>query len=162
MKIDFTKEWCMRMSYIEGDSLIGAGLYSLDPATGHNNDVALETATCDDSNVVFGRFVRLLRRRQGLTVEKLASDADVDISELVEIEDDTRYKPAPRTVYQLANFFGLEQNNFMQIAGLTAPKDSRLNNEAIRFAARSDPIAQLTPEEQAALEDFVAVLNMQK
>ena len=50
----------------------------------------------------------------------------------------------------------------MQVAGLTAPKDARLFDEAVRFAARSEPTAALTPAEGAALEAFVAVLSEQK
>ena len=162
MKIEFTKEWCMRMAHIEGDSAIGAGLCALDPAFEHETETASEAGVVDESNFVFGRFVRLMRRRHGMTVEKLALDADVEITDLVEIEDDARHKPEPRTVYQLANFFKVPESNLMQIAGLTAPRDSHLLNEAIRFAARSDPVAQLTLEERTALEEFVAVLNDQK
>ena len=47
-------------------------------------------------------------------------------------------------------------------AGLAAPKDARLFDEGVRFAARSESTAALTPEEGAALEAFVAVLSEQK
>ena len=160
MRIDLTKEWCMRMAELEGDSAIGAGLYALDP-TFEYGPVA-STINTEESNIVFGRFVRLMRRNHGLSVEKLAEDANVDVTDLVEIEDDARHKPEPRTVYQLANFFKVPQASLMQIAGLTTTKDSRLNTEAIRFAARSDPVAKLTLEERAALEAFVSVLSEQK
>jgi HTH-type transcriptional regulator, competence development regulator len=160
MKIELTKEWCMRMAQLEGDAAIGAGPYAFDPTFDH--EPVSDAAAPDESNVVFGRFVRLMRRRNGLTVEKLAQDADVEVTDLIEIEDDTRHKPEPRTVYQLAQYFKVPQNNLMQVAGLTAPRDTNLLNEAIRFAARSDPVAQLTPEEQAALEAFVVILNEQK
>ena len=100
-----------------------------------------------------------MRRNGGLTVEKLADDADVDIAELVGIEDDTHYKPEVRTVYQLANFFDVPRVNLLQLARLALPRDDRLNEEAVRFAARSEPIAALTPEERTALEAFVAVLS---
>lgn len=158
MKVEFTKEWCLRMAQLEGDSAIGAGVYALDPTFDHEPGVSVP----DESNVAFGRFVRLMRRHRGVSLEKLAEDADVDITDLVEIEDDTRHKPEPRTVYQLANYFRVPEVNLLQIAGLTAPKDPHLLGEAIRFAARSDPVAQLTPEERAALESFVAVLSKQK
>ena len=38
-------------------------------------------------------------------------------------------------------------------------KDAKLFDEGVRFAARSEPTAKLTPEEGAALEAFVAVLS---
>lgn len=153
MRIEFTKDWCMRMAQLEGDSAIGAGVHGADPMFVH------EAVVLEESNIVFGRFIRLMRRRQGLTVEKLAEDADIEITDLVEIEDDARHKPEPRTVYQLAHYFRVPEANLMQIAGLTTPKNSHLLDEAIRFAARSDPVEQLTPEERAALEAFVVVLS---
>jgi len=160
MKIEFSKEWCMRMARMEGDATIAAGTYALDPV--FTQEQRYKELVIEDSNVVFGRFIKLMRRRRGITTEKLAEDADVDLAELVEIEDDARFKPEQRTVYQLANYFDVPMRNLMQIAGLTVPKNSRLFDEAIRFAARSEPVAQLTPEEQAALEAFVVILSEEK
>jgi HTH-type transcriptional regulator, competence development regulator len=160
MKIEITKEWCLRMAQVEANAEIGAGLYALDPIFDG------ETMPADEKNeepsIAFGRFVRLMRRDRGLTLEKLAEDTDVEISELVEIEDDTRHKPELRTVYQLANYFKVPRANLLQVAGLTALKDSHLIEEAVRFAARSESVAVLTSEERAALEAFVAVLSEQK
>lgn len=160
MKIEFTKQWCIRMAQLEGDSAIGVGQYAIDPV--FDIESTSETAALEESNVVFGRFIRLMRRHNGLTVEKLAESADVEVTDLIEIEDDTRHKPEPRTVYQLAHYFQVPEAKLMQVAGLTAPKDSQLIDEAIRFAARSDPVAQLTPEERAALEAFVVILSEEK
>lgn len=157
MKIDFTKEWCMHMAELENDSAIGVGLYGMDPALDH--EAILENADSEESNVVFGRFVELMRRRHGLTMEQLAEDADIEVSDLVEIEVDTRHKPEPRTVYQLAHFFKVPEKNLMQVAGLTVHRDSHLAQEGMKFAARSDPIAQLSQEERAALEAFVNILS---
>jgi transcriptional regulator with XRE-family HTH domain len=112
--------------------------------------------------VAFGRFVRLMRRDRGMNREKLAGDADIDILELVNIEEDPYFKPEVRTVYQLSMFFDVPRANLLQIAGLTKPKDERIYEEAVRFAARSEPVSALTPEERAALEMFVAVLSEEK
>lgn len=160
MKIEFTKEWCMRMARLEGEATIAAGTSALDPV--FRKEYGTREAVPDDSNIVFGRFVRLMRRQHGQTVENLAEAADVELSELVEIEDDTRHIPDHRTVYQLANYFQVPMSNLMQIAGLAVPKDSRLFDEAIRFAARSEPVAQLSLEERAALEAFVVILSEKK
>ena len=70
------------------------------------------------------------------------------VTELVEIESDMHYKPALRTTYQLANYFSMPRSGFMQVAGLTARKDAHLSDEAVRFAARAEPTAELTPEEE--------------
>ncbi|RQO37230.1 XRE family transcriptional regulator [Herminiimonas sp. KBW02] len=156
MKIEFTKEWCMRMAHLENDAAISAGAFSFDPVL----DVEQEEVESflEEPNIAFGRFVSLIRRKNRLSLERLAEDTDIEIEELVEIEADTRHKPEPRTVYQLANYFKIPRSNLMQIAGLTIPKDIHLHSEAIRFAARSDPNADLSDEERAALEAFVSVL----
>ena len=171
MKLEIEKEWCIRMAQLEGDAEIGAGRLAIDPVF---DGEAVPTGAGDEAGpnvwheaheigyaLAFGRFVRLMRRQRGLTLEKLANDADVDMAVLVEIENDPHHKPELRTAYQLANYFKVPQSGLMQVAGLTAPKDTRLFNEAVRFAARSEPTAKLTPEESAALEAFVAVLDEQ-
>jgi HTH-type transcriptional regulator, competence development regulator len=156
MKLEVTREWCLAMANLEGDAEIGAGAVAIDPTfNGH----ALQKTTDDEANVAFSRFIRLMRRDRGLTVEQLAQETDVELAELVEIEEDTRHRPELRTVYQLAQFFNLPGSKLMQIAGLTASNDNRLSEEAVRFAARSESVTALTAEERAALEAFVVVLS---
>jgi HTH-type transcriptional regulator, competence development regulator len=159
MRFEFSNDWCLRMAQIEGDDEIGAGLIAADPTF---DGEALPAASAEEPSVAFGRFVRLMRRNRGLSIEKLAETVDVDLTELVAIEDDARHKPEIRTIYQLANFFDVPRTNLMQVAGLLVAQDNRLVNEAVRFAARSDPVAALNPEERAALEAFVAVLSERK
>ena len=171
MKLEIGKEWCIRMAQIEGDAEIGAGRLAVDPVF-DGETIPAVAGDGEGSNawneahevghgLAFGRFVRLMRRQRGLTLEKLADDADVEMAVLVEIENDPHHKPELRTAYQLANYFEVPRSGLMQVAGLTAPKDARLFDEAVRFAARSEPTAELTPEESAALEAFVAVLSEQ-
>lgn len=97
-----------------------------------------------------------------MSLEQLAEDADVDMGDLVEIENDPNHRPELRTACQLADYFKVSQSGLMQVAGLAAPKDAKLFNEGVRFAARSESAAALTPEEGAALEAFVAVLSERK
>ena len=151
----------MRMAQLEGDAEIGAGRLAIDPV--FDGDTAPVVDRDDEEpNIAFGRLINLMRRRWRVSLERLAKDADVTVTELVEIESDTRYKPALRTTYQLANYFKMPRAGFMQVAGLTALKNAHLSDEAVRFAARAEPTAELTPEENAALEAFVAVLSKQK
>ena len=161
MKIDISKEWCMRMAQFEGDAEIGAGRLAIDPVF-DGQRVPAEVSEEEGPNVAFGRFVNLMRRQRRMSLEQLADDADVDMADLVEIESDPHHRPELRTAYQLANYFKVSRAGLMQVAGLAAPKDARLFDEGVRFAARSGPIAELTPEEGTALESFVAVLSEQK
>lgn len=160
MTIRIDKDWCLKMAQLEDGAEIGAGLAALDPT--FDLQPVAEPQAATDINIAFGRFIQLMRRQQKLSLEKLAEDADVEIVELVAIEDDTHHKPEVRTVYQLATYFNVSRTNLLQVAGLTAPKDQRLVNEAVRFAARANPVVGLQPEEVAALEAFVSVLNEQK
>jgi transcriptional regulator with XRE-family HTH domain len=157
MRIDVTKEWCLRMAELESDEEIGVGLLAVDPVFDGES-----VAPSEEPAVAFGRFISLMRRDRRLTVEKLADEAEIDVAELVSVEEDTRYKPEVRTVYQLANYFGVSRATLLQVAGLTLPKDSRIVEEAVRFAARSEPVEALSSEERAALETFVAVLSEDK
>ena len=151
----------MRMAQLEGDAEIGAGRLAIDPAF-DGETVSVAASDEEGPSIAFGRFVSLMRRRRGISLEELADNADVDMSDLVEIESDPHHKPELRTAYQLANYFNVPRSGLLQVAGLTAPKDARLFDEAVRFAARSEPMTALTPEEGAALESFVAVLSKQK
>jgi hypothetical protein len=48
----------------------------------------------------------------------------------------------------------------MAVLGLTQAKDARFQQEqAVLFAARSQPVEPLKPEEQAALENYVKLLS---
>ena len=161
MKIEISKDWCMRMAQREGDAEIGAGLLAIDPVF-DGDPVPAEVVEEEGSSIAFGRFVNLMRRRRGMSLEQLADNADVDMADLVEIERDPQHRPELRTTYQLANFFKVSRAGLMQVAGLAAQKDAKLFDEGVRFAARSESTAALTPEEAAALEAFVAVLSEQK
>ena len=82
--------------------------------------------------------------------------------ELLVIEDDVHYVPELRTVFKLAQTFEVSQQRLMQLAGLATANDVGLRQEAVRFAARSESVQKLTPEESSALEVFVAVLSEQE
>ena len=160
MKIEVSKEWCLQMARCElqsgADLTIGAAAGAAAPEVGK---LEASADTSPDLNIAFGRFVRLMRRQRRQSVEGLAEEAAVEVTELVEIEADNHHKPEPRTVYQLANHFKVPMQKMMQLAGLSAPKDSSLFEEAIRFAARSEAVEELNENERAALEAFVSVLS---
>ena len=158
MKMEITEECCLRLAQLEGDAEIGAGRSAIDPAF-DGETASIAASDGEGLSIAFGRFVSLMRRRRGLSVEKLADNADVDLTDLVKIESDPHHKPESRTACQLANYFNVPRSGLLQVAGLTAPKDARLFDEAVRFAARSKPMTALTPEEDAALESFVSVLS---
>lgn len=158
MIIERTKEWWLARAAREGDAAVSAGLLAIDPVAGEN-PAAEHAAQPEENRIAFGKFVNLMRRRQGFSIEKLADEAELDASEVLVIEDDVHYLPEPRTVYRLAQVFKVPQRQLMELAGLTAANDDELRREAVRFAARSESMERLTKSESAALDAFVAVLS---
>jgi HTH-type transcriptional regulator, competence development regulator len=150
MKFERNEKWWLSKARQEGDSFIGAGLLARDPEA---------AVPAEDLRLAFGRFVRLMRRERGLSVEKLAERAALDLSELVSIEEDLDFRPEPRTVYQLANTFDVPQQRLMQLAGLAVSRDAGFSQEAVRFAARSESTQKLSRDEKAALDAFLTVLS---
>ncbi len=156
MKIERSKGWWLERARGEGDAAVGAGPLAFDPAPESRDALA-----SDETRIAFGRFVNLMRRRRGFSMERLAEVADLDASELLVIETVTDHVPDPRTVFQLARTFDVPQRGLMQLAGLTVANDAGFHQEAVRFAARSESVQKLTREESSALEAFVAVLSEQ-
>jgi HTH-type transcriptional regulator, competence development regulator len=111
-----------------------------------------------ESSIAFGKLVELMRRSRGWSVERLASEADLDLADVVVLEDDHSVVPEPRAVYKLAEVFQLPQKRLMQVAGLSKEKDPALQTGTLRFAARAQSIAQLSEVEQNALNEFVTVI----
>ena len=157
MTIKRSKSWWMSKVIHEGDTPVGAGRLVLE--TKAKRLVPIEAVSTEEARLAFGKFVKLMRRRRSFSVEQLAEKAQLDVSEVLIIEDDLHYVPGPRTVFQLAQFFNVPQQGLMQLAGLTTARDAVLNQEAVRFAARSEPVSKLTKEESAALEAFVSILS---
>jgi transcriptional regulator with XRE-family HTH domain len=120
-------------------------------------DLNMLPAPVGETHRVFGRLVEYARRKQGLTLEELAEQAEVDLAEIVEIEMHDEIVPQVRTVYNLANVLNLPSGRLLEVAGLATPRPD-VSSAALKFAARSEPTAQLSPEEREALEEFVKVL----
>jgi transcriptional regulator with XRE-family HTH domain len=106
---------------------------------------------------VFGRLIEYARRARGLTVEALATSANVELAEVVAIETEVNVVPLPRTVYQLAQVLKLPAATLSELAGLAQPRKV-LSEAAVRFAARSEPMDKLSEDERVAFEEFVKVI----
>jgi hypothetical protein len=160
MKLERTQEWWLARVDREGTHAVGAGFPARDPIeAGRPSSPGAIPSGAEETRIAFGRFVNLMRRQRAMSIEQLAATADLDVGELVSIEDDLHFMPAPRTVFLLAQTFRVSQQRLMQLAGLASPKDAHFRQEAVRFAARSESVQKLTKEENAALQAFIAVLS---
>lgn len=112
----------------------------------------------EDLHRGLGAFVRMLRRREQLTIDELARNARVDASELRRIELDPAFEPNPRTIFQLERYFDLAERSLVVLSGAVHVDDD-VREEALRFAASSERISELTKEERKHLNQFVKFLR---
>ena len=144
------RDWLLKAADIEDScrSVSAGGLAS---------DLGMISSGVSSIKSAFARLIEYARRNQGLSVEKLAERADVDLAAIVAIETDDRAVPEVRTVYQLAQALRLPSGKLMELAGLATPKPE-VSRAALKFAARSEPTSKLSRDERVAFEEFVKVL----
>jgi len=119
----------------------------------------LATSDVLTARLSFSKFVHLARLKLVLTKEQFANKAKIPLKELVCVEDDDQFTPTPRTVHMLAQFLKVSHEKLLTLAGLAQAKDAQFNAAAVRFAAMSEPIRELAPEEQEAFEEFAKFLS---
>jgi transcriptional regulator with XRE-family HTH domain len=120
---------------------------------------AMAVKVPESSRLSLAKFIELSRRKMQLTVEQLAERADVELAELVAIEKGDEIIPEARTIYRLSQELGVKPEPLLELAGLVTVKGSRVSEAAVRFAARSEPMAKLSREEEEALTWFVKELT---
>jgi len=156
MKMNDDRNWLLAKANEEDNCIFSVGgLAYRSAAEADANQGEIPEAA---RRVAFARLVELSRRKQRLTVEQLAEKADVDVSQLIEIEEGESVSPEPRTVYKLAQVLNFPQDRMMVMSGLARTRDRHLTEATVRFAARSEPVSILSPEEEEALQEYVKVL----
>ena len=105
-----------------------------------------------------GALVRMLRRRDGLSIGQLARDARVEPHEIIRIENDPFHETHPRTIVQISVYFGLPVRGIAVLAGAMYAGPT-IRTAAGKFAAHSQGMAELTSEEHQMLTDFVDFLR---
>jgi transcriptional regulator with XRE-family HTH domain len=117
-----------------------------------------DTADVQDLHRGLGALIQMLRRRDHVSIDELATQARVDINELRRIELNAAFEPNPRTICQLEQYFKLPARSFVILSGAVRV-DSDVRAEAVRFAASSENIAGLSREERKLLNRFVKFLR---
>ena len=156
MTFDISKTWCRNAGAREDGLDIGAGVIAADPmfAPEGGTDESPEA-----SRLALGRFINLMRRDQGLSIEALANKADIEIGELLSLENNAAHLPDVRTLYQLSEVFGVSQEKLMGLSGLTHTNDDDYVEEAVRYAAKSASVEVLSEDEHAILNGLISVLS---
>ena len=111
---------------------------------------------------VFQEVLRGLRREKGLRVDDLAKKADISRDELIAMERDDSYKPAPFTLYKLSKFFEISQHKLAVLAGGIKDLSDPVITQASNFAAKSESFAKLTSEEKRTLDEFIKFLRSEE
>ncbi|WP_436399588.1 helix-turn-helix domain-containing protein [Roseobacter sp. S98] len=156
MTFDISKAWCRNAGAREDGLDIGAGVIAADPMFTHE---AGADESPEASRLALGRFINLMRRDQGLSIEALAEKADIEIGELLSLENNAAHLPDVRTLYQLSEVFGVSQEKLMGLSGLTHANDDDYVEEAVRYAAKSASVEVLTEDEHAILNGLISVLS---
>lgn len=156
MTFDISKTWCRNAGAREDGFDIGAGVIAADPIFTHEGGA---DESPEASRLALGRFINLMRRKQGLSIEALAQKADIEIGELLSLENNAAHLPDVRTLYQLSEVFGVSQEKLMGLSGLTRANDGDYVEEAVRYAAKSASVEVLSEDEQAILNGLISVLS---
>ena len=165
MKLLFSNEWLRRKFDTDPDDDPEAGpSLSEEPENIFDELEGENVAALGDRNVVqmrvaLGVLVGQLRRRERLSVAELAERAQVSEEELRQVEHDPHYTARARLIFQLSNYFKVSLTSLSQMSGTTRAVERKLYNDAVKYAAWSDDVSVLTPEQLEALNAFVAMLN---
>lgn len=136
------------------DEMSARGRRLVERALGGASDVS----EVKDLHRGLGALIHLLRRQKRLTIHELAARVRIDPNELLAIETQSSFEPSPRTIFQLEQFFALPERSLVVLSG-SVQVDSSLREEAVRFAASSESIAELSRDEKGLLNRFVKFLR---
>ncbi len=153
MKLNTDREWLKRQAELEDNCFVSVGGLVLAV-----EELEQQSRATNLTRPAFVRLLELTRREHRLTWEQFSEKLDVDLAELIGIETDEHYKPAPRTVTKIAQFMRVPVERLFVLSGLARARDELFHDAALRFAARSQPIEELSPEEHGALEEYVKFL----
>jgi len=155
MNKESNRKWLKKHAALENGGFISVGGFI---STMEEKAPVAMPETVDSLKHAFVKLLQLKRRERKLSVEELAIKADLDMAELLRIESDEAYIATPFSVHKLAEFFKLPERPLMALAGLLTVKDAQFQQQALRFAARSEPVEKLSREEHRALEEYVKFL----
>jgi len=156
MTFDISKAWCRNAGAREDGLDIGAGVIAADPMFTHEGGA---DESPEASRLALGRFINLMRRDQGVSIEARADKADIEIGELLSLENNAAHLPDVRTLYQLSEVFGVSQEKLMGLSGLTHANNDDYVEEAVRYAAKSASVEVLSEDEHAILNGLISVLS---
>jgi transcriptional regulator with XRE-family HTH domain len=119
-----------------------------------SNEIAKETF-----KDAFCTFMKKLRLSEGVEIVKLSKKIDVNVEILEKLEHDVGFKPDPRTLLKLSQFYKIPMKAFVELVGAKINIEHELRNDLVGFALKSESLEQLTKEEKRLLKEFVGILK---
>jgi transcriptional regulator with XRE-family HTH domain len=153
MRFNTDPEWLKKQAALEDNCFVSVGGLVLAV-----EDLEQQAQRVNAVHTAFVNLLNLTRREYKLTWEQFSQKVDVDLAELMGIESDENYKPTPRTVTKIAQFIHVPAEKLFILSGLARARDIQFEEAALRFAARSQPVKELTSEEHEALKEYVKFL----
>jgi len=153
MRFNTDPEWLRKQAALEDNCFVSVGGLVLAV-----EDLEQQAQRVNAVHTAFVNLLNLTRREYKLTWEQFSQKVDVDLAELMGIESDENYKPTPRTVTKIAQFMQVPAEKLFILSGLARARDIQFEEAALRFAARSQPVKELTSEEHEALKEYVKFL----
>jgi HTH-type transcriptional regulator, competence development regulator len=148
------KEWLLKRAAEENGCCVSVGgLYM--------RIVREEMIRKAAEKVAFTKLLELQRRSLGLSLEDLAERAGVDMVQIIAIARGDGGTAEAQIIRRLAQVLLLPEERLLALAGQGEPTQTNLQEAAARFAARSEPIRQLSAEENEALQEFMHALTEQ-
>lgn len=109
----------------------------------------------------FQVLLRALRKKNGLNVEQLAKELEIEPAYVIELEQNSSHQPPPMILYKLSRYFKIPQAKINFLAGASKEIPPELQIQASQFAAQSESFSKLTKNEKKLLDDFVRFLRQE-
>ncbi len=123
----------------------------------------MRRATKTRTDMTLGKYLAAIRDHKGLTLRQVEDGTEPKVSNayLSQLENDKITKPSPNTLYTLAEFYAIEYDRLMELAGyITSSKKTEDGRRHGRIATFSE--FNLTPDEEAEMIDYLKYIRNRK
>lgn len=101
----------------------------------------------------FGRHIRALRARRGISLQRMAEDLGVSAAYLSALEHGRRGRPTPGLIMQICGYFELIWDEAEELKRLARISHPRVTVDTAGLAPRATELANLLAERIAELDE---------
>ncbi len=160
MNFENIREWLERRLAHTDDAEAAAGGGTIEQLRQDAEARTVTPASLANVPSDLGRVVRYIREQRGWTCREIADRADIDESEVVNIETVPGFDPPPRTLVRLAEVCEFSTRRFQELANHVKILGPRWSATArLRFAAQSKNVGEVSRDEFEAVRALVETLS---